>query len=77
MEMMVYVDDVRVVACSKDMAWLTSNRVAKRLCLSLRDMERKRRRLSQNPWAWAGSMLPSDGEVVSKSTMQERWDKAR
>ena len=71
-EMVVYIDDVRVVACSEDMAWLTSIIVAKRLCcLGLQDPARKRRKPSQNPGAWAGTVVSSDGGVVTKIVIQE------
>ena len=78
LEIVIYVDNVRIVACSEDIAWLTSSRVAKRLCwLGLQDAARKRRRPSQNPGAWAGTVVSSDKYVVTKSVTQERWDKTK
>ena len=58
LEMVIYVDDVRVIACSKNKAGLTSSRVAKRLCwLGLQDTARKRIRASKNPGAWADLLV--------------------
>ena len=77
-EIVTHVDNVRIVACSEDIAWLTSSRVAKRLCwLGLQDAARKRRRLSQNPGTWVGTVVLSNGDVVTKSVTQERWDKTK
>ena len=77
-EIVIYVDDVRIVACSVDIAWLYSSRVAKRLCwLGFQDAARKRRRPSRNPGAWAGTVVSSDGDVVTKNMTQERWDKTK
>ena len=77
-EVVQYVDDLRVVACSEEQAWLASSQVAKGLAwLGLQDAARKRRRASQRPGAWAGSIISSDTAQVTKSVTQERWDKIR
>ena len=78
LEIVIYVDNVKIVACSEDMAWLISSKVVKRLCwLGLQDAARKRRRPSQNPGAWAGKFVSSNGDIIAKSVMQERWDKTK
>ena len=77
-KMVIYVDDITVIACPEDMAWFTSSRVAKRLCwLVLQDAARKRRRSSRNPGAWAGSVVSTYRDLVTKSVTQESWDKTR
>jgi hypothetical protein len=52
-----YVDDLRLTAPDKELAWRVSSRVAK-MCiwLELQDAARKRREPSQTPgaWAWLG-----------------------
>ena len=60
-EVIQYVDDLRLLACSAEQAWLASTQVAKGLCwLGLQDAARKRRRCSQRPGAWAGCVVATD-----------------
>jgi hypothetical protein len=71
-----YVDDMRIIAPTKDIAWQCSSRTAKTLCyLGLQDAARKRRPQSQCPGAWSGATIASDGEVVMKGVTQEQWKK--
>ena len=71
-----YVDDMRIIAATKELAWQCSSRTAKTLChLGLQDAARKRRPQSQRPGAWAGATIASDGDVVTKGVTQERWNK--
>jgi len=71
-----YVDDMRIIAATQELAWQCSSRTAKTLCyLGLQDAARKRRPQSQRPGAWAGATIASDGDVVTKGVTQERWDK--
>ena len=73
-----YVDDLRITAHSEAQAWLASSQMAKELCwLGLQDAARKKRRASQRPGAWAGSVIATDGETVTKSVTQERWEKTQ
>ena len=52
--------------------------MAKGLCwLGLQDAARKKRRASQQPEAWAGSVIATDGDIVTKSVTQERWEKTQ
>jgi hypothetical protein len=73
-----YVDDNRETAPTAEMAWLASSRVAK-MCswLGLQDAARKRRPPSQEPGAWAGSVVHATETEVTKLVSQERWDKTR
>jgi hypothetical protein len=71
-----YVDDMRIIAATKELAWECSSRTAKTLCfLGLQDAARKRRPQSQRPGAWAGATIAADGKRVTKGVTQERWDK--
>mmetsp|Transcript_11543 Transcript_11543/g.17733 ORF Transcript_11543/g.17733 Transcript_11543/m.17733 type:complete len:80 (+) Transcript_11543:2996-3235(+) len=45
--------------------------------LGLQDAARKRREPSQEPGAWAGSVVSTQGGQVCKSVTQERWDKLK
>jgi hypothetical protein len=53
-----YVNDLRLMAPDKELAWRVSSRVAK-ICswLGLQDAACKRREPSQTPGAWAGAVL--------------------
>ena len=60
-----YVDDVRIMAPSEELAWLCSSKMAKELAfLGLQDAARKRRMLSQTHGTWAGATVSSDGTVL-------------
>ena len=73
-----YVDDVRIIAATEELAWLCSSRMAKGLAwLGLQDAARKRRSPSKEPGAWAGATVCSNNGVVTKGVTQERWDKVR
>ena len=73
-----YVDDVRIIAATEELAWLCSSKMAKGLAwLGLQDAARKRRMPSQRPGAWAGATVSSDGSVVCKGVTKERWEKVQ
>ena len=73
-----YVDDVRIIAPTEELAWLCSSRMAKGLCwLGLQDAARKRRSPSKDPGAWAGATVSTEGGVVTKGVTQARWDKVK
>lgn len=78
LEIVVYVDGVRFFACTEDLAWQASSRVAKGLCwLSLQDAARKRRRASKRPGAWVGAVVFTDKGRVMESVTEERWIETR
>ena len=61
-----------------ELAWRSSSQIAKGLCwYGLQDATRKRRRASQRPRAWTRSVVITDGDVVTKSVMKERWEKTK
>ena len=73
-----YVDDVRIIAPTEELAWLCSSRMAKGLSwLGLQDAARKRRSPSKDPGAWAGATVSTEGGVVRKGVTQARWDKVK
>lgn len=72
-----YIDDLRVSAATKDLAWQCSSRMAKGLAfLGLQDAARKRRECTQSPGAWAGAVISTEGGLF-KSVTQERWEKTQ
>mmetsp|Transcript_26925 Transcript_26925/g.40745 ORF Transcript_26925/g.40745 Transcript_26925/m.40745 type:complete len:235 (+) Transcript_26925:1254-1958(+) len=77
-ELHQYVDDLRITAKSKEMAWRASSRVAK-ICsfLGLQYAAQKRREPSMEPGAWAGAVVSTEDGKVCKSVTQERWVKTK
>ena len=77
-EIAQYVDDLRLVTASKELAWQAGSQVAKGLCwLGLQDAARKRRMGSQRPGAWTGSVVRSDGGSVRNSVTKDRSTKVQ
>ena len=75
-DLISYVDDMREMAATEELACLCSSRVAKTLAfLGLQDAARKRRKPSQTPGAWAGATVTTTEGRVCKSVTQERWEK--
>jgi hypothetical protein len=75
-EVVQYVDDVRIITATRELAWLCSSKMAKGLCyLGLQDAARKRREPSQRPGAWAGATVMTDEKAVCKGVTKERWVK--
>jgi hypothetical protein len=74
----IYVDDVRLTGASQESVWQAGSRVAK-LCsfYGLQDAPRKLREPSQEPGAWAGSVLSTVERDVTKFVTKERWRKTQ
>jgi hypothetical protein len=74
----IYVDDVRITGSSQESVWCAGSRVAK-LCsfYGLQDAPRKLREPSQDPGAWAGSVVSTSHGVVTKFVTKERWQKTQ
>ncbi|KAI2495932.1 hypothetical protein MHU86_18586 [Fragilaria crotonensis] len=74
----IYVDDVRITGSSQESVWCAGSRVAK-LCsfYGLQDAPRKLREPSQDPGAWAGSVVSTSHGVVTKFVTKERWRKTQ
>ena len=74
----IYVDDVRITGMSQESVWSAGSSVAK-LCsyYGLQDAPRKLREQSQDPGAWAGSVVSTSNGIVSKFVTKERWRKTQ
>jgi len=71
-----YVDDLLSAGNSRSEARLASRKISSTLnWLGLQDASRKWRGPSQNPGAWAGSIVHTAGGDICLSVSQERWDK--
>ena len=71
-------DNNRINSASEELAWKASSSLAKGLCwLGLQDAARKHQKASQRPGAWAGAVIASDGNTVTNSVTQERWENNR
>jgi hypothetical protein len=74
----IYIDDGRITGQSKELVWKAGSRVTK-LCsyYGLQDAPRKLRDPSQTPGAWAGSVVATEGGIVTKFVTAERWCKTQ
>ena len=74
-----YVDDIRSGDCSELECVATTHTIASRInYLGQQDAPRKRRRISQQPGAWAGAMVTvSEGEGLYVTCSQQKWDKTK
>jgi hypothetical protein len=74
----IFVDDLRPTGPSRSEAWRAARRAASMLnYLGIQDTPRKRRDSSQNPGAWAGSVILTTEDGVLILTSQEKWTKAK
>jgi hypothetical protein len=74
----IYVDDVRITGTSQELVWNAGSRVAKLCCFyGLQDAPRKLREPSQEPGAWAGSVVATSKGIVTKFVTKERWQKTQ
>lgn len=70
-----YVDDLRVVAATRELSWQAARQTASMLqYLGSQDASRKRR-LDNGPWA--GTMLSTSNGVISKSVTKSKWEKGK
>ena len=77
-ELLVYVDDVRVINGGEESCWKASHWVASKLnFLGLQDAARKRREPLLEPGAWAGSNVHTSDGLVCVLITQERWEKMK
>jgi hypothetical protein len=77
-DLFIFVDDLRPTGSSRKEAWQAARRAASTLnFLGIQDAPRKRRDSSQNPGAWAGSVIRTGKDGVHMLTSQEKWDKAK
>jgi len=74
----IYVDDLRPMGPSRREYWAAAHQVGSHLTwFGLQDAARKRRKASQKPGAWAGTVIHTDSEEVCVLVSQEKWDKTR
>jgi len=77
-DLLIYVDDFRTTGFSSEICWQATRQTGSRCnYLGVQDASRKRRKQSQTPGAWAGSIIMSDGEDLVVMVSQEKWDKTR
>ena len=77
-DMFTYVDDERVTGPDEDLCWKASQRVVTQLSYSgIQSAARKRREVSNDVGAWAGSVIKTGGEKVTKEVSLEKWIKAQ
>lgn len=78
-DVFTFVDDERITGPDEDLTWKAGHRLACiQAYLGIQDAARKLRRCSQEPGAWAGSVvhvLPEFGVCVL--TSPEKWDKLK
>ena len=80
LEITEYVDNLRLIAATRDLAWQSGSQVVKGLCWSgLQDNDRKRRMGSMRPGAWTGLIVTTDGDVVLNQSQRsvENWFRGR
>ena len=69
----VYVDDLRLIAATRELAWQASHRAASYIqYLGSQDAPRKKR-LDNGPWA--GTVFNTKDGAVTKSVTQSKWDR--
>ena len=72
-DLFIYIDDLRPTGPSKRECWAAAHQVGGRLTwFGLQDAARKRRKASQKPGAWAGTVIHTDGEEVCVLVSQEK-----
>ena len=74
-----YVDDIRSGDCSELECVATTHAIASRVnYLGQQDAPRKRRKISQQPGAWAGAMVAvSEAKGLYVTCSQQKWDKTK
>lgn len=78
LEIVVYVDDLRIIGDSQEIAWEARSKVVRVSVDWVFRMRRKKsQRVSQCPGAWAGGMIASNRNRVTKSVIQEILEKMR
>ena len=78
MDLFIFVDDLRPTGPSRLEAWKAARQAASKLnFLGIQEAPRKRRDSSQDPGAWAGSVVNTSKDGVFVLTFQEKWDKAK
>ena len=73
-----FVDDETGAAMTRDEAWEVAQRTAKSCAwCGVQDAARKRREESQTGGAWAGSIVHTDGGLVTVLVAKDKWRKTK
>jgi hypothetical protein len=77
-DLFTYIDDLRPTCPTEDECWAASHQVGSRLTwLGIQDAPRKKRRASQRPGAWAGSVIHTDNGMVTVLVSDSKWAKTK
>jgi hypothetical protein len=77
-DVFIYVDDIRVTGPTEVEGWEAAKRVSGVLTyLGIQDAARKRREPRQDPGAWAGAVLRTDGDAPAVEVSLEKWVKTK
>jgi hypothetical protein len=77
-DVFIYVDDVRITGPTELEGWAAAKRVSSVLSyLGIQDAARKRREPRQDPGAWAGAVLRTDGDAPAVEVSMEKWMKTK
>lgn len=77
-DLVTYIDDLRGIAATCELAWMLSRRIAAVLqYLGIQDASRKRRPPTRTPGAWAGAVIRTSSDNISVTVTEEKWQKAR
>ena len=77
-DIVIYVDDLRIMASSRKEAWLAAHKTCSIMSwLGLQDAARKRRKCSQSPGAWAGSVVRIHQSDVVILIAEDKWIKMK
>jgi hypothetical protein len=77
-DLFIYIDDLRPTCPSEEECWAGSHQIGSRLTwLGIQDAPRKKRKASQRPGAWAGSVIHTDNDMVTILVSDSKWTKTK
>jgi hypothetical protein len=72
----IFIDDLRPMCPSEEECWQGSHQVGSQLTwLGIQDAPRKKQKASQRPGTWAGSVIHTDGGMVTILISDVKWNK--
>jgi hypothetical protein len=79
-DLLIYIDDLRTTGSTEEEAWQVARRSVS-ICSyyhrTIHDAARKRRKPSQTPGAWAGSVVHSDQDELDVLVSEDKWEKTK
>ena len=73
-----YIDDYRPTGPNKRECWKACHQIGSRLTwFGIQDAARKRREPSQEPGAWAGTIIHTSNNSLTVLVSQSKWDKTK